>query len=53
MITDFINSKLKNIAYRILGNGTYFGKIRGAKGVRANTNSLEECREELKEVLKD
>ncbi|MFA6273399.1 MAG: type II toxin-antitoxin system HicB family antitoxin [Candidatus Paceibacterota bacterium] len=53
MITDFINSKLKDAAYRILGDGTYFGEIRGVKGVWANTNSLEECREELKEVLED
>lgn len=53
MITDFINSKLKNAAYRILGDGTYFGEIRGIKGVWANSNSLEECREELKEVLED
>ena len=53
MITDFINSKLKNAAYRILGDGTYFGEIRGLKGVWANADSLEECREELKEVLED
>ena len=51
MLTDFINSKLKNAAYKILGDGTYFGEIRGIKGVWANAESLEECREELKEVL--
>jgi len=53
MITDFIDSKLKNASYKILGDSTYFGEIQGVKGVWANVDSLEDCRRELKEVLED
>ena len=53
MLSEFIIKKLKNARYKILGDGSYFGAIPGLKGVWANANDLERCREELKEVLED
>jgi len=53
MITSFIELKLKNASYKILADRTYFGEIKGLKGVWANAKTLEKCREELKEVLED
>ncbi len=37
----------------MLKDGTYFGEIPGANGVWANAENLEDCREELREVLED
>lgn len=53
MISSFIKSKLKNASYKILGDGSYFGEIRGIRGVWANSKNLENCRKELQEVLED
>mgnify|MGYP001590783362 CR=1 FL=1 len=53
MLSSFIESKLKNASYKILGDGSYFGEIRGIRGVWANAKTLENCREELQEVLED
>ncbi len=53
MLTDFIARKLKAAKYRLLEDGTYFGEIPGFRGVWANAKNLEDCREELREVLED
>ena len=53
MLTEFINKKLKEAEYKILKDRTYFGEIPGLKGVWANAKNLEDCREELQEVLED
>ena len=53
MLSEFIIKKLKNASYKILKDGSYFGAILGLKGVWANANDLERCREELREVLED
>lgn len=37
--------------YEILEDGSFYGEIRGFQGVYANADTLEECREELQEVL--
>jgi predicted RNase H-like HicB family nuclease len=51
MISSYIDSKLKIAAYKILPDGSYFGKIQGIKGIWANARTLEACRRELAEVL--
>ena len=52
MLTEYINAALHKAQYEILPDGEgYFGKIEGLKGGWANAATLEECREELKEVL--
>jgi predicted RNase H-like HicB family nuclease len=51
MITSYIESKLGRADYKILEDGTFFGKVRGVRGVWANARTLEMCRRELAEVL--
>ena len=54
MLTEYVQAALKKAKYEILpDDGTYFGRIPGFKGVWANARTLEECREELREVLED
>lgn len=53
MLSEYIEKKLKTARYKILKDGSYFGEIPGLKGVWANAKNLEDCREELQEVLED
>ncbi len=53
MITQYIKLQLKKASYKILEDGTYFGEISGAQGVWANAKTLEDCRQELQEVLEE
>ena len=54
MFTAYVNAALKKAHYEILPDGEgYFGKIKDLQGVQANADSLEACREELKEVLEE
>ena len=51
MLTQFLLLKLNQAHYKLLKDGTYFGEIPTLKGVWAHADTLEECREELREVL--
>ena len=54
MLTAYINAAMHNAHYDILEEGEgYIGKISGLKGVWANADTLEACREELREVLEE
>jgi predicted RNase H-like HicB family nuclease len=53
MLTKYIREAMKLARYKILEDGTYYGDIPGFRGVLANADSLEECREELQEVLEE
>ena len=53
MLIEFINKKLKEAEYKLLKDRSYFGEIPGLNGVWANSENLEDCRKELKEVLED
>lgn len=53
MFTEYIEQRLKYARYKPLKDGLYFGEIPGLKGVWASAKNLENCREELKEVLED
>jgi len=53
MLSEFIQNQLDKARYKILKDGTYFGEIPDVKGVWANAENLENCREELREVLED
>jgi len=53
MLTKYIHEAMKLARYKILEDGTYYGDIPGFRGVLANADSLEECREELQEVLEE
>ena len=53
MLSEYIGKKLAAAKYKLLGDGTYFGEIPGLKGVWANADTLEGCREQLREVLEE
>jgi predicted RNase H-like HicB family nuclease len=54
MLTAYINAAMRNAHYEILEGGEgYVGKIPGLLGVWANADTLEACRDELREVLEE
>ena len=54
MLTAYINAAMSSAHYEILeGDEGYVGKTPGLLGVWANVGTLEACREELREVLKE
>ena len=54
MLTAYINAGLRKAHYEILPDGEgYFGTIAGLQGVWAQADTLEACREELREVLEE
>ena len=54
MLTAYINAAMCKAHYEILPDGEgYFGKLEGIQGVWANADTLEACREELREVLEE
>ena len=54
MITSYGQGAMNRARYEILSDdGTYYGEIPGFTGVYANARALEECRQELEEVLEE
>ena len=53
MLTRYIREAMKLAKYKILEDGTYYGDIPGFRGVLANAENLEECRDELQETLEE
>lgn len=54
MLTQYIAAAMRQAKYEILAeDGTYYGELPGFEGIWANTPSLEDCREELAEVLEE
>jgi predicted RNase H-like HicB family nuclease len=53
MLTEYIQKALKKAKYKVLEDGTWFAEIPGFQGVWANANDVEECRQELLEVLEE
>ena len=54
VLTKYIQAAMRRAQYEILpDDGTYYGRIPGFDGVWANAATLEQCREELEEVLQD
>jgi predicted RNase H-like HicB family nuclease len=54
MLLEYIQAGLRHAKYEILpDDGSYYGEIPECNGVYANANSLEECREELLQVLEE
>jgi predicted RNase H-like HicB family nuclease len=53
MLTEYIQSALNKAHYEIMENGKYWGEIPGLQGVWADADTLEQCREILREVLED
>jgi predicted RNase H-like HicB family nuclease len=52
MLTEYIRAAMHRAKYEILSDdGTFYGEIPGFQGVYANAATLEDCREQLQEVL--
>ena len=52
MLTGYIGGAMRRARYEILEeDGSFYGEIPGFQGVYANAKTLEECREQLQEVL--
>jgi predicted RNase H-like HicB family nuclease len=54
MLTSYIRAAMRRAKYEILSDdGSFYGEIPGFRGVYANADTLEACREELEEVLEE
>ncbi len=54
MLTNYIQVAMRRARYEMLpDDGTFYGEIPGLDGVYANADSLEACREELREILEE
>ena len=54
MLTAYINAAMCSAHYELLEDGEgYVGKIPKLQGVWENANTLEACRDELREVLEE
>ena len=54
MLMTYIKTALRHANYEILDDdGSFYGEIPVCNGVSANASTLEECREQLEEVLEE
>jgi predicted RNase H-like HicB family nuclease len=54
MLTNYLDAAMRHAHYEILADdGTIYGEIPPCQGVYANASTLEDCREQLAEVLED
>ena len=53
MLTEYIQAALKKALYKKLEDNTWFAEIPGFEGLWANAGTVEECRNELIEVLEE
>lgn len=51
MLSEYISKRMKLANYKLLDDSSYFGEIPGNDGVWAEAARLEECREQLRDVL--
>ncbi len=54
MLLEYVQAALRHAKYEILPDeGTYYGEIPKCRGVYAHAAGLEDCREQLREVLEE
>ncbi len=54
MLMKYMEAALRHARYEILADdGSFYGEIAVCNGVYANASTLEECREQLAEVLEE
>ena len=51
MLTEYIQGAMRRATYEILDDRSFYGEIPGFQGVFADAETLEDCREQLREVL--
>ena len=52
-MSKYIQKALEKAQYKVLEDGSWFAEIPGFQGVWANQGAVEECRQELVEVLEE
>lgn len=53
MLTKYIEAAMHRATYELLEDGTFYGRIPECQGAWAAAETLEACRDELKEVLEE
>src|SRR4051794_31073959 len=54
MLTGYIKAAMRQAHYEILADaGSFYGEIDGFQGLYANADALEDCRDELEQVLEE
>ncbi len=53
MLIGYLRAAMRRAKHEILEDGTFYGEIPGFQGVFANADNLEDCRQQLQEVLED
>ena len=53
MLLQYIQKALTKAQYKQMDDGTWFAEIPGFQGVWANATTVEECRQELMEVIEE
>jgi predicted RNase H-like HicB family nuclease len=54
MLSQYLQAAMHKAQYKILeDDGSFYGSITGFQGVMANAGTLEECRDQLAEVLEE
>ena len=53
MLSKYLRAAMRGAKYELLEGGLWYGSIPGFEGVWADAPSLEECRDELAEVLEE
>jgi predicted RNase H-like HicB family nuclease len=53
MVTKYLRAAMRGAMYELLEEGGYYGSIPGFEGVWADAVSLEDCRDQLEEVLEE
>lgn len=52
MLLEYVEAALAKAKYEIIeGNEPYYGQVQGLKGVWATGKTLEECRDNLRDVI--
>ena len=52
-MTKYLRAAMRGAMYELLEEGGYYGSIPGFEGVWADAVSLEDCRDQLEEVLEE
>ncbi len=53
MITRYIDQALRRARYKLVDGGLYCATVSGLRGVIATGSTLEECRDQLAEVVEE
>jgi predicted RNase H-like HicB family nuclease len=53
MLSKYLQKGLEKAQYKVLEDGSWFAEIPEFQGVWANRSTVEECRQELIEVLEE